>query len=208
MYEKLKRVIDQAAPVMPVMIVDNIEQAVPMAAALREGGITVFEVTLRTECAIDAIYLLKKEFTDCFVGAGTVINCDQFRKVADAGADFIVSPGLSDDLLEAARDTNLSFLPGVSTASEVMQAMAAGFDMLKFFPAEQAGGVAMLKALSGPFGQVTFCPTGGIGQHNVADYLNLPNVACVGGSWLLPKEAVAANDWSMVTALAKEASSW
>ena len=203
--KQLNTILAQAEPVMPVMVINNIEQALPMARALREGGITVFEITLRTACAMEAITLVKKELPDCFVGAGTVINAELFQQVIAAGGDFAISPGSSDELLAVAKETGLPFLPGVSTPSEVMKALTAGFATQKFFPAEQSGGAAMLKSLSGPFGQVTFCPTGGIGMHNVHDYFSLPNVACVGGSWLLPKEAVANGNWKEVTRLACEA---
>ena len=201
----IDQLIQQARPVMPVMVIDHLDQALPMARALAEGGITVFEITLRTECALDAIALLKKEMPNCLVGAGTVIDSEQFRQVAAIGGDFVVSPGLCDDLLAIAAETGVPFLPGVSSPSDVIKALNAGYRLQKFFPAEQSGGVGMLKALSGPFGQVKFCPTGGIGMHNVSDYLALPNVACVGGSWVLPKTLVAENDWEGVTRLAREA---
>ena len=206
MKDKLKHIIEKAQPVIPVMVINHIEQAVPMAKALRDGGITVFEITLRSSCAIAAIKQLKAELPDCIIGAGTVINREQFLQVVDAGGDYIVSPGITDDLLAAAQETGLPFIPGISTASEVMQAVSYGFEVLKFFPAEQSGGVAMLKSLSGPFGQIQFCPTGGIGISNAKNYLSLPNVTCVGGSWILPKDAVANGDWDTVTRLAKEAS--
>ena len=203
---EMNKLLEQARPVLPVMVINDIEQALPMAQALCDGGITVFEITLRTECALEVIALLKKEMPDCIVGAGTVINAEQFRQVIEAGGDFVVSPGLTDELLAIAKDTGLPFIPGVSSPGDVMKALEGGCTMQKFFPAEQSGGAAMLKALSGPFGQVIFCPTGGVGMHNVQDYLSLPNVPCVGGSWVLPKDAVVAGDWETVTRLAGEAS--
>ncbi|MCL6270416.1 bifunctional 4-hydroxy-2-oxoglutarate aldolase/2-dehydro-3-deoxy-phosphogluconate aldolase [Sansalvadorimonas sp. 2012CJ34-2] len=207
MKNKLKLIIKQAQPVIPVMVIDHLDQAVPMGHALKKGGITVFEITLRSKCALDAIRLLKKELPDCIVGAGTVINREQFLQVIDAGGDYIVTPGITDELFEVAKETGLPFIPGVATASEVMQAVSYGFETLKFFPAEQSGGVAMLKSLAGPFGHIKFCPTGGINEDNVRSYLSLPNVACVGGSWILPKDAVATGDWETVTKLTKAASS-
>ena len=206
MKDHLQQIIDQAKPIIPVMVIDSLEQALPMAQALKDGGINVFEVTLRTPCAMDAISLIKKSVPDCIVGAGTVINEDQFRQVTRAGVDFIVSPGLSRSLISTAQDMGIPFIPGVTTPSDIIKAVNAGFDTVKFFPAEQSGGVNMLKALSAPFPQVTFCPTGGIDMGNVRDYLSLPNVPCVGGSWILPKEATAQNDWITVTQLAHEAS--
>ena len=205
MKEKLEQIAKQAFPILPVMVIDNIEQALPMGKALRDGGITVFEITLRTECAIEAIALLKKELPDCIVGAGTVVNGEQFNKVVEAGGDFIVSPGITPELLQAAKDSGLPFIPGVNSPSDVMLALSYGFETQKFFPAQQSGGTAMLKALSGPFGQVRFCPTGGISVNNANEYLALPNVFCIGGSWVLPKDAVTSGDWDTVTELAKEA---
>ena len=206
MKDELQEIIDQARPIIPVMVIDSLEQALPMAKALKDGGITVFEVTLRTACALDAIKLLKKNMPDCKIGAGTVINTDQFQQVAWAGGDFMVSPGLNDDLINMAQDMAFPFIPGVATPSEVMTAVNAGFEALKFFPAEQYGGAAALKALAGPFRDITFCPTGGINPNNARDYLTLPNVACVGGSWFFPPEAVARSDWETITKLAREAS--
>ncbi|WP_067515689.1 bifunctional 4-hydroxy-2-oxoglutarate aldolase/2-dehydro-3-deoxy-phosphogluconate aldolase [Endozoicomonas ascidiicola] len=204
---KLDLIVERAFPIMPVMVIDDVEQALPMGRALREGGITVFEITLRTAAALDAITLLKKELPDCIVGAGTVINGEQFKQVMAAGGDFAISPGITDELLSVAKDSGLPFIPGVSSPSHVMQALAYGFTTQKFFPAQQSGGTAMLSALSGPFSQVRFCPTGGININNAADYLSLPNVFCIGGSWILPKDAIEAGDWATVTRLAKEITS-
>lgn len=197
-------VLGRAHPVMPVMVIDTIEQALPMASALKAGGISVFEITLRSDCAIAAIELIKKEMPDCLVGAGTVINVEQLRQVHQAGADFVISPGATPELLSAARDQNIVLMPGVSSASDVMQALAYGYRVQKLFPAEVVGGVAMLKSLSGPFPQVSFCPTGGISPDNYQDYLALSNVQCVGGSWIVPKPAVESGDWAEITRLAKE----
>lgn len=198
-------VLQRAHPVMPVMVIDTIEQALPMASALKDGGISVFEITLRTDCAIAAIELIKKEMPDCLVGAGTVINVEQLTAVTRAGADFVISPGATPELLRAARDQNILLMPGVSSASDVMQALSYGYQVQKLFPAEVVGGVGLLKSLSGPFPQVSFCPTGGISLDNYQDYLSLPNVGCVGGSWLVPKSAVDNSDWAEVTRLAREA---
>ncbi len=197
-------VLTRAHPVMPVMVIDTIEQALPMASALKAGGISVFEITLRSDCAIEAIELIKKEMPDCLLGAGTVINVEQLHQVHQAGADFVISPGAMPELLSAARDQNIVLMPGVSSASDVMQALTYGYQVQKLFPAEVVGGVAMLKSLSGPFPQVSFCPTGGISPDNYQDYLALSNVQCVGGSWLVPKPAVESGDWAEITRLAKE----
>ncbi|WP_419831947.1 bifunctional 4-hydroxy-2-oxoglutarate aldolase/2-dehydro-3-deoxy-phosphogluconate aldolase [Endozoicomonas atrinae] len=197
-------VLKRAYPVMPVMVIESIEQALPMAQALYDGGISVFEITLRSDCAIAAIELIKSNMPDCLVGAGTVINIEQLQAVHQAGADFVITPGATTELLETARDQNILLLPGVSSASDAMQAMVFGFNVLKLFPAEVVGGQSMLKSLAGPFPQVSFCPTGGIGPDNYRDYLALGNVECVGGSWLVPKSAVELGNWGEITRLAKE----
>lgn len=197
-------VLNRAFPVMPVMVIDDIDQALPMARALYDGGISVFEVTLRSECAVAAIQRIKQEMPDCLVGAGTVVNPEQLLAVHQAGADFVISPGATPALLAASREQNTLLLPGVSSPSEVMQALDYGFDVLKLFPAEVVGGQSMLKSLAGPFPQVTFCPTGGINPENYQDYLALDNVLCVGGSWLVPKSVVESGNWSEITLLAKQ----
>ncbi|MGO0305280.1 bifunctional 4-hydroxy-2-oxoglutarate aldolase/2-dehydro-3-deoxy-phosphogluconate aldolase [Endozoicomonas acroporae] len=197
-------VLNRAFPVMPVMVIDTIDQALPMARALYDGGISVFEVTLRSECAVAAIQRIKQEMPDCLVGAGTVVNPEQLLAVHQAGADFVISPGATPALLKASREQNILLLPGVSSPSEVMQALDYGFDVLKLFPAEVAGGQSMLKFLAGPFPQVTFCPTGGINPENYQDYLALDNVLCVGGSWLVPESVVESGNWSEITFLAKQ----
>ena len=198
-------ILAQARPVIPVLAVQHLDDAIPLAEALRDGGLTVLEVTLRTPAALDVIKAMKT-VPGILVGAGTVTKPRQLLPVAEHGADFVVSPGISDSLLLAAREFSLPFLPGVTTASELMQAIDMGHRCCKFFPAEVAGGTAMLKSLSGPFPDITFCPTGGIGPHNVAEYLALPNVQCVGGSWIVPPELLEKRDWAGITALAKKAS--
>jgi len=174
-----------AAPVIPVLVIERIEDAVPIAEALVEGGLPVLEVTLRTAVALDAIRAMKR-VSGAIVGAGTVLDPDQLAAALDAGAEFIVSPGLTERLGEAAFSSGIPFLPGVSTTGDVMRARDLGFSALKFFPAEAAGGLAVLKALSAVFGRVRFCPTGGITQETAPRWLALPAVVCVGGSWLAP----------------------
>lgn len=195
----------RAAPVMPVIALDRLDQALPLAAALLEGGIPTLEVTLRTPVALEAIRQIRRAFPQAHVGAGTVTTPEALRQVADAGAAFAVSPGLTRPLLEAAAGSGLPLLPGVMTPTEVMAAMDAGFRFLKLFPAEPAGGIPMLKALAGPFRDLAFCPTGGISPATAAAYLAQPNVVCVGGSWLAPKTLMDAGDWAAVTALARAA---
>lgn len=194
------------APVVPVVVVEDVADAVPMARALVAGGLTAIEVTLRTPAALDAIREISRSVPEAVVGAGTVIAPDQVRACAQAGARFLVSPGWTDALLTAMRASGLAFLPGVSTTSEVVALLERGVREMKFFPAQAAGGTAYLRSLAGPLPQARFCPTGGIGPHNAPDYLSLPNVGCVGGSWMVPAEAVAARDWSRVEELARTAS--
>lgn len=196
----------QLGPVIPVMVVERTEDAVPLAQALLAGGVKVLEITLRTANAMAVIGEIARHVPDAVVAAGTVTTPEQWEKAARAGAKFAVSPGLTPRLLDAALNAPIPLLPGVATASELMTAMDAGFECFKFFPAQQAGGIAMLKALGGPFAQALFCPTGGITPDNAPDYLALPNVACVGGSWLAPNAEVAAGDWRAITALAQAAS--
>lgn len=195
----------KAGPVIPVIVIDDAAQAVPLARALLAGGVRVLEVTLRTPAALQAIRRIAREVPEALVGAGTILNPEDLRLALEAGARFGISPGATPELMRAARDAALPFLPGVATASEAMTALAAGFSAMKFFPAAQAGGVAMLKALGGPLPQLRFCPTGGITPATAPDYLHLPNVACVGGSWLTPADRVAAGDWAAITALAQQA---
>lgn len=192
-------------PVVPVMVIDRIEDALPMGEALANAGITLFEVTMRTPVALDAIRLLREKMPDATVGVGTVTTPEELQQAIDAGAQFAISPGITTALLEAGRAAPIPLIPGVATISELMQAKALGYTHLKFFPAEAAGGTAMLKSIAGPFPAITFCPTGGIHEGNYRDYLALPNVACVGGSWILPKSSIEQGDWAAVTALAKRA---
>jgi len=192
-----------AGPVMPVMVIKNLEDAVPLAKALVAGGIKVLEITLRTPIALEAIRLISQEVKEAIVGAGTITTPEQLKAAEDAGAVFAISPGLTPALLRAAKEGNIALIPGISTLSELMVGMEAGLDHFKFFPAEAAGGIPMLKAIAGPIPQVTFCPTGGISPENYNAYLSLNNVACVGGSWLVPEDAVKEKNWAKVTELAK-----
>ena len=193
------------APVIPVIVLHNVAHAVPMARALLAGGIRMLEVTLRTPAALECIAAIAREVPAAVVGAGTVRSASDARSASHAGARFLVSPGLTGAVAQASRDAKLPLLPGVATASDIMQAQEEGLQALKFFPALQAGGLAMLKAWQGPFGDVLFCPTGGISTRNAADFLALANVACVGGSWLVPQDALEQGDWARITALARAA---
>ncbi len=194
----------QMAPVIPVLVIDTLAQARPLAEALVAGGLPVLEVTLRTECALEAIAAMA-EVEGAVVGAGTVLSPAQMADAAGAGARFAVAPGATPALIDAARINALPLLPGAQTCSEIMVLLEQGYDVQKFFPAEAIGGAAALKSIAGPLPQVTFCPTGGISATRAPDYLSLPNVACVGGSWIAPKAALAANDWETVTKLARDA---
>ncbi|MFJ8590259.1 bifunctional 4-hydroxy-2-oxoglutarate aldolase/2-dehydro-3-deoxy-phosphogluconate aldolase [Streptomyces sp. NPDC093598] len=193
------------APVVPVVVIEDAGDAVPLARALVAGGLPAIEVTLRTSAALEAIREIAREVPGAVVGAGTVIRPGQVGEAVAAGSRFLVSPGWTDVLLEAMRASGVPFLPGVSTASEVVALLERGVREMKFFPAQAAGGTAYLKSLSGPLPQARFCPTGGIGPASAPDYLALSNVGCVGGSWMLPRDAVAARDWGRVEALAREA---
>ncbi|WP_405816145.1 bifunctional 4-hydroxy-2-oxoglutarate aldolase/2-dehydro-3-deoxy-phosphogluconate aldolase [Streptomyces sp. NBC_01390] len=194
------------ASVVPVVVVEELVDAVPLARALVAGGLPVIEVTLRTPVALDAIRAVADAVPDAVVGAGTLISPGQVSDALAAGARFLVSPGWTDVLLESMRASGVPFLPGVSTTSEVVALLERGVREMKFFPAQAAGGTAYLKSLSGPLPQARFCPTGGIGPANAPEYLALPNVGCVGGSWMLPADAIAARDWDRVEALARQAS--
>lgn len=198
--------IMRASPVIPVIAIDRIEHAVPLAKALVEGGIRVLEVTLRTPHGIPAIRAMAEQVPGAIVGVGTLTQPEEFKAARDAGAVFGVSPGLTSSLIEAVGRSGLPLLPGVMTPSEVMAAREAGFRQLKLFPAVPAGGVGMLNAIAGPLPDVTFCPTGGISQETAPQFLACRNVACVGGSWLTPKDAIQAGDWGAITALARAAS--
>ena len=199
------RSLMRRAPVIPVIVIDDLEQAVPLARALVDGGLPVLEVTLRTDAGLAAIERIARRVPDAVVGVGTVTRADELHAAIDAGARFGVSPGLTPGLADAVRASGLPFLPGCMTPSEVMAAVSYGFDALKLFPAQQAGGVGMLKALAGPFPGLLFCPTGGVSAANAAEFLALPNVGCVGGSWVTPKDAVAAGDWARIRSLAAQA---
>lgn len=188
---------------MPVMVIQNLDDAVPLAKALVAGGIRVLEITLRTAVAMEAIKLISQQVPEAIVGAGTILTPEQLQAAEEAGAVFAISPGLTPTLLAAAVKGNIALIPGIATLSELMQGMEYGLDHFKFFPAEAAGGIPMLKAIAGPIPQVTFCPTGGISPDNYQAYLQLSNVACVGGSWLAPLDAVKAKNWAKVTELAK-----
>ncbi|MFI8637875.1 bifunctional 4-hydroxy-2-oxoglutarate aldolase/2-dehydro-3-deoxy-phosphogluconate aldolase [Streptomyces chartreusis] len=202
--EAMTSVLD-LAPVVPVVVIDDPSDAVPLARALVAGGLPAIEVTLRTPAALEAIGAVADAVPDAVVGAGTVITPEQVTLAVTAGARFLVSPGWTDLLLEAMRASGVPYLPGVSTTSEVVALLERGVREMKFFPAEAAGGTAYLKSLNGPLPQARFCPTGGIGPATAPDYLALPNVGCVGGSWMLPADAIAARDWGRVEALAREA---
>lgn len=204
----MKTILDimHTSAVIPVIVIDQPEHAVPLARALVGGGIRVLEVTLRTGHGLAAIRAMAEQVPDAVVGVGTLTSPEEFTAARDAGAVFGVSPGLTPALIAAARSSGLPLLPGVMTPSEVMAAREAGFHQLKLFPATVAGGVAMLDAIAGPLADVTFCPTGGISQETAPQFLARRNVACVGGSWLTPKNAIDSGDWSRITALAAAAS--
>lgn len=195
----------EACGVIPVVVIEDASRAVDLAQALVAGGVDVVEVTLRRPAALDALAAIARSVPQALAVAGTVVTPAQVAQVRDAGAQAVVSPGFSESVDAALRQAGLPWLPGVATASDCMRAVAAGRTVAKFFPAEQAGGPSALKALSGPFPQMRFCPTGGVGLKNLGDYLALPQVICVGGSWLVPADAIAAGDWSRITTLAREA---
>ena len=203
MTEKLTALqVMQDAPVIPVIVLNDLSHAVPMARALVAGGVRMLEVTLRTPQALACIEAIAKEVPEAVVGAGSVRNKADAHAAASAGARFVVSPGYTSAVGQACRDLGLALLPGVATGSEIMMAQEDGFTELKFFPAMQAGGPAMLKAWSGPFFDVRFCPTGGVSLQNASEFLALSNVVCVGGSWLVPADALAQGDWAKITQLA------
>jgi len=194
-----------SGPVVPVIVINKLEHAVPLAKALVAGGVRVLEVTLRTACAVDAIKAIAKEVPDAIIGAGTVLNPEQLAEVTAAGAQFAISPGLTESLLQAANAGSIPLIPGISTVSELMLGLDAGLREFKFFPAEANGGVKALQAIAGPFPQVRFCPTGGITPNNYRDYLALKSVLCIGGSWLVPADALESGDYARITQLAKDA---
>ena len=194
----------QDAPVIPVIVLNDVAHAVPMARALVAGGVRMLEVTLRTPQALACMEAIARDVPEAVVGAGTVRSKADAQAAANAGARFAVSPGYTSAVGQACRDLGLPLLPGVATGSEIMMAQEDGFTQLKFFPAMQAGGPAMLKAWSGPFFDVKFCPTGGVTLQNAPEFLALPNVVCVGGSWIVPADAMAKGEWDNITQLAKD----
>ncbi len=202
MQDKIIEVL-QISPIVPVVVIENIKDAVPLAQSLIEGGIHIIEVTLRSSCALEAIELIAKNVPKMCVGAGTILNPTQLEQAQNRGAEFLISPGLTIKLLEYAKKKDMPLIPGVSSSSEVMQALELGYNALKFFPAEYCGGVKLLSAFNGPFKGVKFCPTGGISTDNMHSYLNLENVLCVGGSWLTPKNLIQNKEWDKITEICK-----
>jgi 2-dehydro-3-deoxyphosphogluconate aldolase/(4S)-4-hydroxy-2-oxoglutarate aldolase len=194
-----------ACRVLPVITPADVATTVRLARALRDGTMPAVEITLRTPGALDCIAAVKAEFPDLLVAAGTIVAADQLLAAGDAGADFCVSPGVTDRLLAAAREQGTTLLPGVASASDVMRGLEHGLSLFKLFPAVPVGGIALLRSLAGPFPQVQFCPTGGLSENNFRDYLALPNVVCCGGSWMVSRELVAAEAWERITALARAA---
>ncbi|MGT0080724.1 bifunctional 4-hydroxy-2-oxoglutarate aldolase/2-dehydro-3-deoxy-phosphogluconate aldolase [Helicobacter pylori] len=202
MQDKIIEVL-QISSIIPVVVIENIKDAVPLAQSLIEGGIHIIEVTLRSSCALEAIELIAKNVPKMCVGAGTILNPTQLEQAQNRGAEFLISPGLTIKLLEYAKKKDMPLIPGVSSSSEVMQALELGYNALKFFPAEYCGGVKLLNAFNGPFKGVKFCPTGGISADNMHSYLNLENVLCVGGSWLTPKNLIQNKEWDKITEICK-----
>ncbi|GAA9473966.1 bifunctional 4-hydroxy-2-oxoglutarate aldolase/2-dehydro-3-deoxy-phosphogluconate aldolase [Helicobacter pylori] len=202
MQDKIIEVL-QISPIVPVVVIEDIKDAVPLAQSLIEGGIPIIEVTLRSSCALEAIELIAKNVPKMRVGAGTILNPTQLEQAQNRGAEFLISPGLTIKLLEHAKKKDMPLIPGVSSSSEVMQALELGYNALKFFPAEYCGGVKLLNAFNGPFKGVKFCPTGGISADNMHSYLNLENVLCVGGSWLTPKNLIQNKEWDKITEICK-----
>ncbi|GHP59630.1 ketohydroxyglutarate aldolase [Helicobacter pylori] len=202
MQDKIIEVL-QISPIVPVVVIEDIKDAVPLAQSLVEGGIQIIEVTLRSSCALEAIELIAKNVPKMRVGAGTILNPTQLEQTQNRGAEFLISPGLTIKLLEYAKKKDMPLIPGVSSSSEVMQALELGYSALKFFPAEYCGGVKLLNAFNGPFKEVKFCPTGGISADNMRSYLNLENVLCVGGSWLTPKNLIQNKEWDKITEICK-----
>ncbi|NHB27824.1 bifunctional 4-hydroxy-2-oxoglutarate aldolase/2-dehydro-3-deoxy-phosphogluconate aldolase [Helicobacter pylori] len=204
MQDKIIEVL-QISPIVPVVVIEDIKDAVPLAQSLVEGGIPIIEVTLRSSCALEAIELIAKNVPKMRVGAGTILNPTQLEQAQNRGAEFLISPGLTIKLLEHAKKEGMPLIPGVSSSSEVMQALELGYSALKFFPAEYCGGVKLLNAFNGPFKGVKFCPTGGISVDNMRSYLALENVLCVGGSWLTPKDLIQNKEWDKITEICKRA---
>ena len=201
----MDQVLKRARPVLPVLVIEDVSLAVDLAGALYAGGVEVLEVTLRTPRALDALAAIRKELPQLLVGAGTLIHTEQFLEARDAGAQFAVSPGCTERLAAAAEDSGLPYLPGVMTPSEVLLALEYGYRSLKLFPANGSTSVKMLKSFKGPFTGIRFCPTGGVTPDNLLSFLRLPNVACVGGTWIAPSNLVRARAWDQITQLAAEA---
>lgn len=197
------REVMAVSKIIPVISVNSVEESLRLSEALLKGGVSIFEITLRTSCAIDAINAVAKEFPNATTGAGTVLNSEQFKMVEDAGANFAISPGLTESL--AKYENSIPLLPGVATASEIMQGLEYGYDAFKLFPANIVGGVKALKSFGAPFGDVVFCPTGGVNAENAKEFLALKNVLCVGGSWIVPSDVIAQKNFSEITRLTKEA---
>ncbi len=202
MQDKIIEIL-QISPIVPVVVIEDIKDAVPLVQSLVEGGIQIIEVTLRSSCALEAIELIAKNVPKMRVGAGTILNPTQLEQAQNRGAEFLISPGITIKLLEYAKKKDMPLIPGVSSSSEVMQALELGYSALKFFPAEYCGGVKLLNAFNGPFKGVKFCPTGGISADNMHSYLNLENVLCVGGSWLTPKNLIQNKEWDKITEICK-----
>ncbi|WP_033752282.1 bifunctional 4-hydroxy-2-oxoglutarate aldolase/2-dehydro-3-deoxy-phosphogluconate aldolase [Helicobacter pylori] len=204
MQDKIIEVL-QISPIVPVVVIEDLKDAVPLAQSLVDGGIPIIEVTLRSNCALEAIELIAKNVPKMRVGAGTILNSNQLEQAQNRGAEFLISPGLTPSLLEYAKKKDMPLIPGVSSSSEVMQALELGYNALKFFPAEYCGGAKLLNAFNGPFKGVKFCPTGGISVDNMHAYLKLENVLCVGGSWLTPKNLVQNKEWDKIVEICKRA---
>ncbi|WQY36356.1 bifunctional 4-hydroxy-2-oxoglutarate aldolase/2-dehydro-3-deoxy-phosphogluconate aldolase [Helicobacter pylori] len=202
MQDKIIEIL-QISPIIPVVVIEDLSDTVPLAQSLVEGGVQIIEVTLRSSCALEAIELIAKNVPKMRVGAGTILNPTQLEQAQNRGAEFLISPGLTIKLLEYAKKKDMPLIPGVSSSSEVMQALELGYNALKFFPAEYCGGVKLLNAFNGPFKGVKFCPTGGISTDNMHSYLNLENVLCVGGSWLTPKNLIQNKEWDKITEICK-----
>ncbi|BCA94104.1 ketohydroxyglutarate aldolase [Legionella antarctica] len=191
------------SPVIPVIVIKDLAHTIPLATALLAGGINVLEVTLRTAIALDAVKLLTRTFPQALVGVGTVSTPDQLQQAIDVGAKFAISPGQTNALLKAGLEGDIPLIPGIASVSELMAGLSLGYTHFKFFPAAAAGGVQMLRAMYGPFPQARFCPTGGINEENYRDYLALPNVSCVGGSWIVPDEALNKENWPLISTLSQ-----
>jgi len=204
-WQIMPKEIFATGPIVPVLVINKVEEALPIAEALLAANVKVLEVTLRTPAALDVISIIAKELPEAIIGSGTVTNRQQLQQSYDAGAKFAISPGLTKDLLQAGNEGNIALIPGISSISELMDGADFGYDHLKFFPAEASGGVKAIKSIGGPFPDIRFCPTGGINLNNVRDYLALPNVACCGGSWLVSSDIVDNKNWSEITKLANQA---